>query len=749
MAQFIIPVVVGAGLGILGQLLSPKPGVRAPEPQLRLTGSEYGRGIPYVYGKARIEANYIWPSDIRKAYRRETQTSGGGKGGRRSTTKTISIYGTWLSLFCEGTVNFEELIVQGKKMVGGGADSDWGEAFVTYFNGSTDQSPWSIAEAEEGVGNVPASRGLALVGVSDLLLTDYSNQIPLQFSAVVSNQTFPENTGLDLILIDLCKKAGYPEDKLEADELTDILIKGYVVSNTGNEYRQLIDELLLSFQCFICELPDGTISFRKWKRINTENFWIIPAYLFGVKSGSDQLEGNTLYKKTSIDNSTFPTRLAVSFFNPELNYQKDTSAFAEYPTSEGQNEEIFDTQIVMTASDALTMATRLLNQAWIRKYKYEFTLDPTLTSDPRLVIGTIIEIPITKERVQIDKITIGRDFVIEIEAYLYNPAIYSLVNTVPGTPNQPPVYERPALATIYPLDLGLIQDSDQDNGIYFASDKNTVSVFVSDDNIEYELGGVIDAQTLIGTVQGVLGGGVSSKLIDRKNTLNVILSRGSLESISSSNLNKGKQLAFIGKIIDGYYQGEIIAFQNAQLIGENHYILSNFLRGLKGSDGFINSHTNNEIFLLLKGNQSFITRASYEISEIGLTRFLKGVTNQIDAGQFGSLPSTSTIIKGIAYKPFAPTNVRLKRIGSTNLTLSWVPRYRKNAIWINNSSPASPEGTDRFEVIIDSGSPVTVTGTEYAFQSSNLSFSVSITQLSSVVGKGYTFTDTIAVTQVV
>lgn len=752
MAEFIVPIATGIALSALSAILSPKPEVRSQEPQVRLTGSEYGRGIPYIYGKAKIAANYIWPREIKNAYRREVRRSGGGKGGgNRSATREILIYGSWQSLFCEGPVNFEELIVQGKKMAGGGADSEWADAFVTYFSGQPNQSPWSIAEGKEGSGNVPGYRGLALVAVNDLLLSkSYSNQIPVQFTAVVSNQDFPQNTNLGLILIDLFKKAGYSEDKIEAGELTDIPISGYILSNTGSEYRQSIDELLLAFQAFICELPDGTISLRKWERPTGESVWIIPPYLFGVTSGSDQMEGSALYKKTVIDNVTFPTRLAVSFFNSDLDYEKDTSAFAEYPTIERENEEIFDTQIVMTASEALTMATRLLSQAWTRRYKYEFTLDPSLVSASQLTIGTIIRIPITEELVQIDKITIGRDFVIEIEAYLYKPAIYSLVNTVIQTPREIPKYKYPDPSIIYSLDTGLIQDTDIDNGIYFATNHNEVSAFVSDDDIEYQSVDVIDFYTSIGTVQGSFGGGVSSGLIDRKNTLEVLLSKGSLESINANNLKKGNQLAFIGKIIDGYYQGEIIGFQDAQLIGDKRYRLSVFLRGLKGSDGFINNHTNDEIFLLLKGNESFVIRQSYQIEEIGSTRFFKGIRDELEINGFTTIPSTSTIIKGTAYKPFAPTSVRLKRIiGDNTLVLSWVPRYRKNTVWVNNSTPVSPEGTDRFEVIIDGGSPVIITGTEYTFQSINTSVNVTITQLSSVVGKGYPFVGTIAVTRVI
>jgi hypothetical protein len=188
---------LGAGVG--GYLDPPKgPTVQGPRlNDLAVQTSTYGAFIPRVYGTVGIHGNLMWLENnrLRETVRKKKQ---GGKGGGSSTTvKTYSYSATFHLGLCEGPIAGVRRIWCADKLIyNAGSDdletiiaSNQAAAGFRIYLGTDDQLPDSRYEANVGVGNASAHRGLAYIAFYDFQLADYSNTLQAaQFKVEVVSQ---------------------------------------------------------------------------------------------------------------------------------------------------------------------------------------------------------------------------------------------------------------------------------------------------------------------------------------------------------------------------------------------------------------------------------------------------------------------------------------------------------------------------------------------------------------------------------
>ena len=183
MAQLAVPL-AGAGLGFwiggpvgaaIGWSLGAYATAEEPVielPDLRVQTSQYGTGLPFIAGKQRLSGNIIWSAD------KTTYTvDEGGKGGPPGSNQTgykISI----AIAICQGPIlGISRVWEQGEIK----ADVDNQPKLPgKLYLGSDTQTADPTIEAIEGVGNVPAYRGIAYMVLTDFDL-GVSGAIP-QFS---------------------------------------------------------------------------------------------------------------------------------------------------------------------------------------------------------------------------------------------------------------------------------------------------------------------------------------------------------------------------------------------------------------------------------------------------------------------------------------------------------------------------------------------------------------------------------------
>ena len=146
-----------------------------------LTGSEFDRAIPELYGTHRLSGNLIWADSIREEMVDDVSREG-GKGAPRTVTTTTSFqYFIHLAImFCEGPIESVSRI--------------WGDGRIIYdvndpsttveglnfrfYGGSDDQQPDSLIEEFVGEDLTPAYRGRCYIVFEDFPLESFGNRIP-------------------------------------------------------------------------------------------------------------------------------------------------------------------------------------------------------------------------------------------------------------------------------------------------------------------------------------------------------------------------------------------------------------------------------------------------------------------------------------------------------------------------------------------------------------------------------------------
>lgn len=185
--------VYGAQIGMTaGGMIDPPKGPTINGPRLSdlsAQTSTYGSPIPRIYGTVATHGNVIWLQGNQLTERVRKEKQGGKGGGGGATVKTYSYYAT----FAVGLADVSKTgPIQGVRRiwVGGNliydAGSDDLDTIISsnnsaqgfrIYNGSEDQQPDPRMQADVGVENCPAYRGLAYIVFYDFPLKDYGNSL--------------------------------------------------------------------------------------------------------------------------------------------------------------------------------------------------------------------------------------------------------------------------------------------------------------------------------------------------------------------------------------------------------------------------------------------------------------------------------------------------------------------------------------------------------------------------------------------
>ncbi len=140
--------------------------------RFRLTGASEGAATTQIYGRMRVAGQVIWATRFNES----SETTGGGKGGPPQPKTTTFSYSVSMAVaLCRG-----QITRVGRVWADGEEVAPDTLNMRVYFGDET-QGPDPKIEAVEGVGHVPAYRGMAYVVMEDLPLGPFGNRVP-QFS---------------------------------------------------------------------------------------------------------------------------------------------------------------------------------------------------------------------------------------------------------------------------------------------------------------------------------------------------------------------------------------------------------------------------------------------------------------------------------------------------------------------------------------------------------------------------------------
>lgn len=181
--------VLGAQIGMsLGGLIDPPSAGKVQGPRVNdLTAqtSTYGAFIPRIYGTAPVVGNIFWIQG-NKLIEKGTTTGGGGKGGPSTPeTTTFEYFSTFAVGLCEGPISGVRRIWIGGQLWYDAGSSDLATiiagnesaAAFTLYTGSDTQLADPLIQADHGVANVPAYRGLAYIVFNELPLKGHGNSL--------------------------------------------------------------------------------------------------------------------------------------------------------------------------------------------------------------------------------------------------------------------------------------------------------------------------------------------------------------------------------------------------------------------------------------------------------------------------------------------------------------------------------------------------------------------------------------------
>lgn len=182
--------IYGAQIGITaGGVIDPPKGPHLQGPRLvdqSVQTSTYGAAIPRGYGTFAAHGNVIWLENDRiREVSTTTEQSAGGKGGPTTTTTSYSYYATFAVGICQGPIaGFRRVWVGDKLIYDAGSDdlatiiaSNEAAENLEFYLGTDTQEPDARIQADRGVANTPAYRGLAYIVFYDYPLADHGNTL--------------------------------------------------------------------------------------------------------------------------------------------------------------------------------------------------------------------------------------------------------------------------------------------------------------------------------------------------------------------------------------------------------------------------------------------------------------------------------------------------------------------------------------------------------------------------------------------
>jgi len=533
---------------------------------------------------------------------------------------------------------------------------------------------------------------------------------------------------LRTLLDDLVSRSALPASSVSTAALTGYF-PGLTISDR-TRLRDVIEEVqgLLQFDA----ITSGN-ALRFSHRGRASMLAIPEADLMPLKPGS----GDTLLL-TRLAADALPEQLDVVYADAARDYQPVTQR-AQRQITEGQKTDTVRFGGVLNASQARRAAQILLDTALQERTRYQFTLPAKyLALEP----GDVVTLTV-KNQAHVVRLTrcVAERGTLQVEGVSTDAATYQQSQLTTSAGNIAALVIAGG-STLYALDIPLVDESDDTLCWYAAASKKRgdtrwqyAALYESFDDVAYEPRTLLNAEAIAGKASTALAAALYPATWDTKNTVEVTLDDGALQSFSDDLVLNGANTAVLGS--------EILQFANATLVGTNRYRLSRLLRGRRGTEWAMGSHAVNERFVLLGGE---VVRQPLAFSNLGVLRYEKAVSNGAlldDAAAVSLTPS------GASLKPFAPVHLRAARNGSGDITLSWIRRARLAAGWQDNSDTALDESLEQYEVEILNGASVvrtlgvmTPTAIYTAaqqiadFSAAQSSLSVRVYQLSSRVGRG-------------
>ena len=448
---------------------------------------------------------------------------------------------------------------------------------------------------------------------------------------------------------------------------------------------------------------------------------------------ADDDEQRRPYEFVRADEIDLPSRLDVVYSDIDLDYEDGLQSSSRHAVK--SKEAVEETvPVLLTASQAKQIAEVELYSRWAQRSGIR--LNGT-RKHWKLRGGDVFNF--------VDELGVQRPLLCTqneyksmtsctIEARVEDTTVYTSTVTGAGSTWTPPTITASTLKRFELLDIPILSDADNYLGFYVAALPGAPTAYLhgsTDNGLTYTNLGVI-SETPLGYASTTLGNFTRGLVWDDVNSVTVVLYDGSISSVTDDQMLAGNNMFLIGN--------EFVQAATVTPAGTNTYTLTRLLRGRKGTEWAISTHSSGERFVVLSGARRIASSAK------GALAYYKAAPSGAD---LAAIPATAFTNAQAGHKPLSPVYIQATRDGSNNIIITWLRRSRIGTAWGSVVDIPLDDSLEKYEVDIMQGSTVKRTLTVTAptatylvadqttdFGSAQSSVVVNVYQMSTVVGRG-------------
>ncbi|MEM1019923.1 MAG: phage tail protein, partial [Pseudomonadota bacterium] len=692
---------------------------------LSVQSAAFGRAIPVVYGTGRYAGNVIWSTGLIETREEESQSA---KGGPKVTNVTYTYASSFAVGLCQGPIlDIGRVWADGKLLREASGTLSVAGAMRVY-RGNEDQAPDTLIEGHIGVGQTPAFRGLAYCVFEDLALGEFGNRIP--------NLSFEVISQSDVKIIDvaanLLERVGV---SAEIDPSYTEDVKGFSLS--GREtFRDGVNALLPLFPMSVSE-RSSTLHVAG---PGTQTAMTLTQADLGAALDTQIGERLSLEYEHATD---LPGEIRVSYSEPANDFQSGMQRAQSASLVSNDDSVRLDTSLVLETGQARGLAAATLSRMRQERISLQANLGLAASLlDP----GDIISVETVPGRFDLfDVQSITADGALTTVEAVSKPVVSSDMQTGLTASSGLVAYSTTVGAPTISADIFELPATPQfgaEPKIFASVNRlggqvSSAGLYLSDDGgVDYKLAASLPVAGVTGTTLNGLEDR-NPALPDLSSTLEVQLDHEDMALYSRPRLAllNGANLARVGT--------ELLQFEIAQATESGTFLLSGLLRGRAGTDHSLVGSATGQRFILLQSGD--LGSQSFDQTSIGSSYQAK----ILPAGQvLADAPAHSVSLGGAALKPFAPAHLKARFDSTAGVTSTWTRRSRVGFAWLDGADAPLGEASLAFRIGYSAGGQTftrdvtaegdTLTTTELTthFGSSPLTLTITVAQISDVVGAG-------------
>lgn len=505
---------------------------------------------------------------------------------------------------------------------------------------------------------------------------------------VAATKSFdPLDVAVGDVINSICQLAGLQAGEIDTVAQTATM-RGYAITRQASA-RSALEPLLKGYFVDARE-QDGQIEFLN-RAEQTSSFAVEYDEL---ATGEDGGLADP-FPVSRADVATLPRSVSVTYIDIDHDYQAGTQS-AVRQTITNRNEQSEELAIATSAAHAATVAEVLLYDAWSVANTRTVKLSRKFSAVSPGDVGTF-EYPEGVTTLQRVARAVDDGAIVTLDLVDGDAPLYSLSATgaAGNTGQASPGLIAPTRMEI--LDIPILRDADDDNGVYVAFAPYTTNwsgaaLYRGADDATLAVVSSVTTSTGVGVATTALANWPDNTL-DRVNTVLVEEVGAQASTDYETALNTGEGCWLIGD--------EILQALTATYVSSGVYLLSDLVRGLRGTERYKATHAAGERAVRLQLSGEGIARPLLDLGELGVPRQYRAITYGL---ALDSQPSTAFTAAGMALKPLSPVNFKRSALNG-NSTLTWDRRSRLSGEFPDSTDIPLGEAAELYyvDVFADSG----------------------------------------------